>query len=140
MLESGKQLTLNLKLKKNSGTGDTEVELTGSNISGWDRQPEITDEVVIGGGASGDIDMTNMTADEVKAAITAALATGHTEIKLTGELSKIGMGSGQVGAFAYNTQITKCDLSGVTDWGTPATLPGNVFTSCTALQVGEAAR
>ena len=44
--------------------------------------------------------MTNMTADEVKAAITAALATGHTEIKLTGELSKIGMGSGQVGAFA----------------------------------------
>ena len=133
-LESGKQLTLNLKLKKNSGTGDTEVELTGSNISGWDTQPEITDEVVIGGGASGDIDMTNMTADEVKAAITAALAAGHTEIKLTGELSKIGMGSGQVGAFAYNTQITKCDLSGVTDWGTPATLPGNVFTSCTALQ------
>ena len=133
-LESGKRLTLNLKLKKKSGTGDTEVELTGSNISGWDTQPEITDEVVIGGGASGDIDMTNMTADEVKAAITAALATGHTEIKLTGELSKIGMGSGQVGAFAYNTQITKCDLSGVTDWGTPATLPGNVFTSCTALQ------
>lgn len=133
-LESGKQLTLNLKLKKKSGTGGTEVELTGSNISGWDRQPEITDEVVIGGGASGDIDMTNMTADEVKAAITAALATGHTEIKLTGELSKIRMGSGQVGAFAYNTQITKCDLSGVTDWGTPATLPGNVFTSCTALQ------
>lgn len=133
-LESGKRLTLNLKLKKKSGTGGTEVELTGSNISGWDTQPEITDEVVIGGGASGDIDMTNMTADEVKAAITAALATGHTEIKLTGELSKIGMGSGQVGAFAYNTQITKCDLSGVTDWGTPATLPGNVFTSCTALQ------
>ena len=133
-LESGKRLTLNLKLKKKSGTGDTEVELTGSNISGWDTQPEITDEVVIGGGASSDIDMTNMTADEVKAAITAALAAGHTEIKLTGELSKIGMGSGQVGAFAYNTQITKCDLSGVTDWGTPATLPGNVFTSCTALQ------
>lgn len=36
--------------------------------------------------------MTNMTADEVKAAITAALAAGHTEIKLTGELSKIGNG------------------------------------------------
>jgi len=133
-LESGKRLTLNLKLKKNSGTGDTEVELTGSNISGWDRQPEITDEVVIGGGASGDIDMTNMTADEVKAAIMAALAAGHTEIKLTGELSKIGMGSGQVGAFAYNTQITKCDLSGVTGWGTPATLPGSAFAGCTALQ------
>ena len=133
-LESGKQLTLNLKLKKNSGTGNTEVELTGSNISGWDTQPEITDEVVIGGGASGDIDMTGMTADEVKAAITAALAAGHTEIKLTGELSKIGMGSGQVGAFAYNTQITKCDLSGVTGWGTPATLPGSAFAGCTALQ------
>lgn len=133
-LESGKQLTLNLKLKKNSGTGNTEVELTGSNISGWNTQPEITDEVVIGGGASGDIDMTNMTADEVKAAIMAALAAGHTEIKLTGELSKIGMGSGQVGAFAYNTQITKCDLSGVTGWGTPATLPGSAFAGCTALQ------
>lgn len=133
-LESGKRLTLNLKLKKKSGTGDTEVELTGSNISGWDRQPEITDEVVIGGGASGDIDMTNMTADEVKTAITAALAAGHTEIKLTGELSKIGMGSGQVGAFAYNTQITKCDLSGVTGWGTPTTLPGSAFAGCTALQ------
>lgn len=133
-LESGKRLTLNLKLKKNSGTGDTEVELTGSNISGWNTQPEITDEVVIGGGASGDIDMTNMTADEVKTAITAALAAGHTEIKLTGELSKIGMGSGQVGAFAYNTQITKCDLSGVTGWGTPTTLPGSAFAGCTALQ------
>ena len=133
-LESGKQLTLNLKLKKNSGTGDTEVELTGSNISGWDTQPEITDEVVIGGGASGDIDMTGMTADEVKAAITAALAAGHTEIKLTGELSKTGMGDGQLGAFAYNTKITKCDLSGVTGWGTSATLPGSAFAGCTALQ------
>ena len=29
------------------------MELTGSNISGWDTQPEITDEVVIGGGTSG---------------------------------------------------------------------------------------
>lgn len=132
-LESGKRLTLNLKLKKNSGTGGTEVELTGSNISGWDTQPEITDEVVIGGGASGDIDMASMTADEVKAAIKAALDAGHTEIKLTGEFSKTGM-SGQLSTFAYNTQITKCDLSGVTDWGTPATLPGNAFTSCTALQ------
>ena len=84
--------------------------------------------------ASGNIDMTSMTADEAQTTILAALATGFTELKLTGELSKIGMGSGQVGAFAYNTQITKCDLSGVTDWGTPATLPGNVFTSCTALQ------
>ena len=83
---------------------------------------------------SGNIDMTSMTADEAQLTIRAAVAAGFTDLKLTGELSKIGMGSGQVGAFAYNTQITKCDLSGVTDWGTPATLPGNVFTSCTALQ------
>ena len=83
--------------------------------------------------ASGIIDMTNMTADVAQLTIRAALATGHTEIKLTGEFSKIGMG-GDFGTFAYNTQITKCDLSGVTGWGTPATLPGNAFYVCTALQ------
>lgn len=82
---------------------------------------------------SGDIDMTSMTADEAQLTIRAALAAGYTEIKLTGELSKTGMGDGQLGAFAYNTQITKCDLSGVTDWGTPVTLPANAFTRCTAL-------
>lgn len=56
------------------------------------------------------------------------------ELQLTGELSKTGMGDGQLGAFAYNTKITKCDLSGVTGWGTSATLPGSAFAGCTALQ------
>ena len=138
-LESGKQLTLNLTLKKNPDTGNTEVELTGSEISGWDTQPPINDIIDINGSGaptSGDIDMTNMNADEVKAAITAALAAGHTEIKLTGEFSKIGLGAvdDALGTFSYNTKITKCDLSEVTDWGTPATLPGNAFAGCTALQ------
>ena len=132
-LESGKQLTLNLTLKKNPDTGNT-VTLTGSDISGWDTQPPIDDIIDINGNvASGDIDMTNMNADEVEAAITAALAAGHTEIKLTGEFSKTGMDAA-VGTFYYNTKITKCDLSGVTDWGTPATLPRAAFLNCTALQ------
>ena len=82
---------------------------------------------------SGNIDMTSMTADEAQLTILAALAAGFTEIKLTGELSKIGMG-GNRGTFAGNTKIMKCDLSGVTGWGTEATLPGNAFMDCTALQ------
>lgn len=82
---------------------------------------------------SGDINMTNMTAGMAQLTIRAALAAGHTEIKLTGEFSKIGMG-GPNGTFFNNTKITKCDLSGVTGWGTPATLPGNAFTNCTALR------
>lgn len=83
---------------------------------------------------SGDIDMISMTAEMAQLTIRATIAAGYTEIKLTGELSKTGMGGGQLGAFAYNTQITKCDLSGVTDWGTPATLPGSAFAGCTALK------
>ncbi|MDC2006832.1 fimbrillin family protein [Bacteroides thetaiotaomicron] len=83
---------------------------------------------------SGDIDMTSMTADEAQLTIRATLAAGYTEIKLTGELSKTGMGDGQLGAFAYNTKITKCDLSGVTGWGATPTLPDNAFSSCTALK------
>ena len=82
---------------------------------------------------SGDIDMTSMTADEAQLNILAAIDAGYTEIKLTGELSKIGMG-GNRGTFAGNTKIMKCDLSGVTGWGTEATLPGNAFMDCTALQ------
>ena len=46
-LESGKQLTLNLTLKKNQQTGQTEVELSGSDISGWGNGGTITDDVVI---------------------------------------------------------------------------------------------
>ena len=82
--------------------------------------------------ASGNIDMTSMTADEAQLTIRAALAAGFTELKLTGELSKIGMG-GSWGTFINNKQITKCDLTGVTDWGTP-TLPNAAFANCTALQ------
>ena len=41
---------------------------------------------------------------------------------------------GQWGTFADNTKITKCDLSGVTGWGTTATLPDRAFKDCTALQ------
>lgn len=82
--------------------------------------------------ASGNIDMTSMTADEAQTTILAALATGFTELKLTGELSKIGMG-GNWGTFINNKQITKCDLTGVTGWGTP-TLPNVAFANCTALQ------
>lgn len=81
---------------------------------------------------SGNIDMTSMTADEAQLTIRAALAAGFTELKLTGELSKIGMG-GNWGTFINNKQITKCDLTGVTGWGTP-TLPNVAFANCTALQ------
>ena len=72
--------------------------------------------------ASGNIDMTSMTADEAQTTILAALATGFTELKLTGELSKIGMG-GNWGTFINNKKITKCDLTGVTGWGRTPTLP-----------------
>ncbi len=82
---------------------------------------------------SGTIDVTGMTDVVAQITIRAALAAGYTEIKLTGELSKIGMG-GQWGTFADNTKITKCDLSGVTGWGTTATLPDRAFKDCTALQ------
>ena len=82
---------------------------------------------------SGNIDMTSMTADEAQLTIHAALAAGFTELKLTGELSKIGMG-GSWGSFINNKQITKCDLTGVTGWGTTPTLPDVAFANCTALQ------
>ena len=82
---------------------------------------------------SGNIDMTSMTADEAQLTIHAALAAGSTEIKLTGELSKTGIG-GSWGTFINNKKITKCDLSGVTDWGTTPTLPDVAFANCTALQ------
>ena len=77
--------------------------------------------------------MTDMTAEGVKSAIEDALDAGYTELKLTGELSKIGMG-GNWGTFANNIRITKCDLSGVTGWGTLATLSERTFLNCTALQ------
>ncbi|WP_330940222.1 leucine-rich repeat domain-containing protein [Bacteroides sp. MSB163] len=70
---------------------------------------------------------------EVKAAIQAILNADVTEIKLKGDLAKTGMG-GTKGTFADNTQITKCDLTGVTGWGTEATLPDRAFKDCTALK------
>ena len=82
---------------------------------------------------SGNIDMTSMTADEAQLTIRAALAAGFTEIKLTGELSKTGIG-GNWGTFTNNKKITKCDLTGVTDWGRKPTLPDVAFANCTALQ------
>lgn len=82
---------------------------------------------------SGNIDMTSMTADEAQLTILAALAAGFTEIKLTGELSKTGIG-GNWGTFINNKRITKCDLTGVTDWGRKPTLPDVAFANCTALQ------
>ena len=77
--------------------------------------------------------MTSMTADEAQLTIRAALAAGFTEIKLTGELSKTGIG-GNWGTFTNNKKITKCDLTGVTDWGRTPTLPDAAFSNCTALQ------
>lgn len=71
---------------------------------------------------TGDIDMTNMTADESKAAIQAALAAGFTEFKLTGPLAKSGIygmdneAPDEGSTFFKNKQITKIDLTGVTDW------------------------
>jgi len=82
---------------------------------------------------SGNIDMTSMTADEAQLTIRAAVAAGFTEIKLTGELSKTGIG-GNWGTFINNKKITKCDLTGVTDWGRTPTLPDVAFANCTALQ------
>lgn len=82
---------------------------------------------------SGNIDMTSMTADEAQLTILAALAAGFTEIKLTGELSKTGIG-GNWGTFINNKKITKCDLTGVTDWGRTPTLPDVAFANYTALQ------
>ena len=70
---------------------------------------------------------------EVKAAIQAILNADVTEIKLKGDLAKTGMG-GTKGTFADNTQITKCDLTGVTGWGTEATLPDRAFKDCTDLR------
>lgn len=88
--------------------------------------------------ASGNIDMTSMTADEAQLTIRAALATGFTELKLTGELSKIGMG-GNWGTFINNKQITKCDLTGVTA-GDNANTARTCLCELHCLAGGDAAR
>lgn len=116
-LESGKQLTLNLTLKKNQQTGQTEMELSGSDISGWGYGGTITDDVVIGGDTptDGNINMIGKTAEEVKTAINAALDAGITEFTLTGPIANLGLSGGNffMNPF-YNTTVTKLDLSGVT--------------------------
>ncbi|KAA3731864.1 leucine-rich repeat protein [Bacteroides salyersiae] len=148
-LESGKQLTLNLTLKKNQQTGQTEVELSGSDISGWGNGGTITDDVVIGGNtpADGNINMNGKSAEEVKAAIKAAFDAGITEFTLTGPIANLGL-SGEdftMNPF-YNTAVTKLDLSGVTGWEpvnidgstnpskTVVGVPETAFLSCSALQ------
>ena len=79
-LESGKQLTLNLTLKKNPDTGNT-VTLTGSDISGWGTQPPINGTIDIngGGGTTGDV----TTVEEFMAAIVAATGTEDNPTKIT---------------------------------------------------------
>ena len=79
-LESGKQLTLNLTLKKNPDTGNT-VTLTGSDISGWDMQPPIDGNIDIngGGGTTGGV----TTFEEFMAAIDAATGTEDNPTKIT---------------------------------------------------------
>lgn len=138
-LESGKQLTLNLTLKKNQQTGQTEVELSGSDISGWGNGGTITDDVVIGGDtpADGNINMNGKTAEEVKAAIKAAFDAGITEFTLTGPIANLGL-SGEdfsVNPF-YNTAVTKLDLSGVTDWE-PVNIDGYSNSTKTVIGVPE---
>lgn len=118
-LESGKTLTLNLALTRDG------VTLT-----------------------TGDIDMTDMTADQVKAAIDAAIAAGITEFKLTGPIANLGIKEDytqSTGNPFYNTGVTKVDLSGVTGWQTVAYsnfpdvtssvagLPAYTFYGCAAL-------
>lgn len=140
-LESGKQLTLNLTLKKNQQTGQTEVELSGSDISGWSDGGTITDDVVIGGNtpADGNINMIGKTAEEVKAAINAALDAGITELKLTGPIANLGL-SGEAPTMNpfYKTAVTKLDLSGVTDWE-PVNIDGNSNSTKTVIGVPERA-
>lgn len=62
MLESGKCLTLNLSLKKNSQTGNPEVEMQSSEITGWDDYTA-DDEMV------SEKPTVTITAEEVKAAL-----------------------------------------------------------------------
>lgn len=144
-LESGKTLTLNLALTRDG------VTLTTGDIAAWDTQGTIDGEINIGGGdtpTDGNIDMTDMTADQVKAAIDAAIAAGITEFKLTGPIANLGIKEDytqSTGNPFYNTGVTKVDLSGVTGWQTVAYsnfpdvtssvagLPAYTFYGCAAL-------
>lgn len=74
-------------------------------------------------GPDGKIDMTGMTAEEVRAAIDEALEAGVTEFSLSGEFEKLGMSttaSPMDSSWTTNpflgTNIEVIDLSGVTGW------------------------
>ena len=86
-LESGKQLTLNLTLKKNQQTGQAKVELTGSEISGWGNGEKIEDDVVIGGGDTPTGIATFETLSEAIANATAGTAENPTLITLDGDIN-----------------------------------------------------
>ena len=71
----------------------------------------------------GDIDMTGMSNEEVRAAIDEALAAGVTEFKLTGEFEQLGMSTtaspmdaSWTGNPFVGTNVEVVDLSGVTGW------------------------
>lgn len=94
---------------------------------------------------SGTIDMTGKTAEQVKAAINAALAAGITELKLTGPIANSGMDGTTYSSPFHTTNITKIDLTEVTGWAavecdgnnltteTVIGLPASAFVSCTSL-------
>lgn len=74
-------------------------------------------------GPDGKIDMTGMTAEEVRAAIDEALEAGVTEFSLSGEFEKLGMSttaSPMDSSWTTNpfigTNVEVIDLSGVTGW------------------------
>lgn len=135
-LESGKRLTLNLVVRKNS-MGQPDVVLQSSDISGWESPDSpIEDDVAISSDF-GTIDMTGMTSSEVATAIATVLDSGATELTLKGPATYVGEG-----AFA-GSQITKIDMSATTDWqntileglnpSDKTGLPRYMFSSCNAL-------
>lgn len=76
---------------------------------------------------TGNINMNNLSVDEVKAAIGQALDVGITEFKLTGPIANSGIDGSFNSSPFYNTQITKIDLTEVTGW-TAVNCDGNTQT------------
>lgn len=76
---------------------------------------------------TGNINMNNLSVNEVKAAIGQALVAGITEFKLTGPIANSGIDGSFNGSPFYNTQITKIDLTEVTGW-TAVNCDGNTQT------------
>lgn len=117
-LESGRQLTLNLTLKKK--IKKTEVVTQSAQISAWGDTGTIEAGVMPSGPVSGDIDMTGMTMEEVKNLIRRALVAGVTEFTLTGPASCLEWGykdwNSRYNSPFCDSKVKKVDLSGVTDW------------------------